>query len=174
MNFCKIVQQREDDQHYFLHCLGLKRSPFGSVGRFPQISRRAALGPLIPLSLSLNLSSTCWTYPIQTKSWGRWGVLAHVFTRPTWSAYYIQRCLYEHEQNVREKNKGHFLDISEHYQTLSLSISLVHFPEFSLAIALFPVVIQIFKNLVCVAPCIQRSQNTWKTCNKIWLAFPHD
>lgn len=68
-------------------CLGSKQSPFSSVGRFPQTLGGAALGSFIPLSLSLNLSSMCWTYPIQNKSWGSWGATAQVFTRPIGSAF---------------------------------------------------------------------------------------
>lgn len=146
------------------------------MGRFPQTSRGAALGPLIPLSLSLNLSPMCWTYPIQNKSWGSWAA-AHVFIRPIGSAYidiYTVMYLWTGVECEGKKIKAiSSLPLQFNKSAIFEYLSLVYFQEFSLAIALFLVVIQI-KIFVSIAPYIQISQSTWQAFIKIWLTFPHD
>lgn len=44
-----------------------KQNLCSSMSRCSQTSRGAAPGPLVPLSLSLNLSPVCWTQPIPNK-----------------------------------------------------------------------------------------------------------
>lgn len=85
------------------HCLGSKQSPFSSAGRFPQTLGRAALGSFVPLSLRLNLSPMCWTYPIQNKSWGSWRATAQVFTRLIGSAFY--RDIFMNTSGMRKGKK---------------------------------------------------------------------
>lgn len=139
VNLCKTGCQQEDSQHE--HCTAAivwaLHEAVQLVGRIPQTSRGAALGPLMPLSLSLNSSPMCWRHPIQNKSWGEGEVSAHGCTRPVGSAYLCS--------DVLVNRSGAWEKIIKAISTLSLKcnkivifeyLSPVYLPEFSLAIAI--------------------------------------
>lgn len=88
----------------------LKQNLRSSVRRCSQTSRGTALGPLVPLSPSLNLSPMCWIQPIPNK---RVEDLQHSYSSGLLELYVYSVIYLWTGWSMRGKNKGRFSSVFE-------------------------------------------------------------